>query len=136
MASSVQACNLTARPSKDTETPTLAAGEVLPVVTFTSWTSSLSTFASGQGLIPFMRYLVSLVRVCVIRPQCSDAHMWEILEMTGLKDAVAGLPLGLLSPVSEHGSNWSAGQRQLLCISRAMVNQPGVLVFDEATASV
>lgn len=56
--------------------------------------------------------------------------------MVGLKDAVADLPLGLVTSVSERGSNWSAGQRQLLCIARGMVNQPGVLVFDEATANV
>ena len=56
--------------------------------------------------------------------------------MVGLKATVAGLPLGLITSVSEKGGNWSAGQRQLLCIARAMVNQPGILVFDEATANV
>lgn len=56
--------------------------------------------------------------------------------MVGLKATLADLPLGLLSPVGARGGNWSAGQRQLLCISRAMVNQPGVVIFDEATANV
>lgn len=61
-----------------------------------------------------------------------DDALWQALEAVELKSSI----LGLHYMVSEGGSNFSVGQRQLLCLARAILRGNKVLVLDEATANV
>ncbi|KRF85628.1 multidrug resistance-associated protein 1 isoform X8 [Drosophila virilis] len=66
----------------------------------------------------------------------TDDEIWKALELSHLKAFAKSLTAGLNHEISEGGENLSVGQRQLVCLARALLRKTKVLVLDEATAAV
>jgi ATP-binding cassette, subfamily B, multidrug efflux pump len=70
------------------------------------------------------------------RDQVDEASLEEALDTSTARGLIERLDGGLEASVAERGATFSTGERQLLAIARALAGRPGMVVLDEATASV
>lgn len=69
-------------------------------------------------------------------PNASDEELLEAIDMAGARELVERFPGGLNMELGQQGVNVSGGQKQRLCIARALLKKPKILIFDDSTSAV
>ena len=94
---------------------------------------------SKIGYVPQKPYLFSGTVASNLRygrPDATDEELWEALEIAQAADFVRAMPAGLEATIAQGGTNVSGGQRQRLCIARALVVRPEIYVFDDSFSAL
>ncbi len=94
---------------------------------------------SRVGLVPQRPYLFSGTVASNLRfgdPDATDDELWQALRVAQAEDFVRAFPEGLEHPIAQGGGNVSGGQRQRLCIARALVARPSVYLFDDSFSAL
>ncbi|KAF9238198.1 P-loop containing nucleoside triphosphate hydrolase protein [Melanogaster broomeanus] len=98
----------------------------------------VSTLRQGMQVIPQDPFIFSgSIRSSLdLEGKHDDKVLWHALDLVGLKQFVSSQEAKLDTIVKDNGSNYSVGQRQLLCLAAAILRNPKILLLDEATASI
>ncbi|HBX76009.1 MAG TPA: multidrug ABC transporter ATP-binding protein [Acidimicrobiaceae bacterium] len=91
------------------------------------------------GLVPQKPFLFSGTVESNLRfsnPDATEEELWEALTIAQAADFVRAMPEGLQSVIQQGGFNVSGGQRQRLCIARALVAHPSLYLFDDSFSAL
>ena len=99
----------------------------------------LAALRNLVAVVPQHSYLFSGTLAGNLRmaaPAATDQDLWQVLDAAQAAEFVRELPQGLESPVSQGGTNFSGGQRQRLCIARALLRKAPVYLFDDSFSAL
>ncbi len=100
---------------------------------------TLAGLRGSIGLVPQKAYLFTGTVASNLRmgnPDATDEQLWAALATAQAAGFVRAMPGGLDAPIGQGGSNVSGGQRQRLCIARAIMAAPSVYLFDDSFSAL
>lgn len=99
----------------------------------------LADLRRAMSIVPQHSHLFSgtiAQNLRVAAPGASDDQLWAALETAQAMRFMRDLPLGLATPLGQGGTNFSGGQRQRLCIARALLREAPLYLFDDSFSAL